>query len=93
VKYLILIHSNPASRAIWEGFSDEQRAEGFQTYGALYDDLAASGELIVSEALAHPSLAADPRPVRIAAQDRAWTDGHAQPYRRRRHGPRAIGRP
>jgi hypothetical protein len=56
VKYLILIHSNPASRAIWESFSDEQRGEGFQVYGALSDDLIASGELIVTEALADPSL-------------------------------------
>jgi hypothetical protein len=57
VKYLILIHSNPATREIWEGFSDAQQAEGFQAYAALSDDLAASGELIVSEALADPSLA------------------------------------
>jgi hypothetical protein len=56
VKYLILIWSNPASRAIWEGFSDDQRAEGFRYYAALVEDLAASGELIVSEALADPSL-------------------------------------
>jgi hypothetical protein len=57
VKYLILIHSNPASRAVWEGFSDAQRAEGYRYYAALTQDLAASGELIVSEALADPSLA------------------------------------
>ena len=25
VKYLILIYSNPASRDIWAGFSDEER--------------------------------------------------------------------
>jgi hypothetical protein len=56
VKYLVLIWSNPASRAIWEGFSDEQRAEGFRYYAALTEELAASGELIVSEALADASL-------------------------------------
>jgi hypothetical protein len=56
VKYLILIYSNPASREIWEGFSDDQRAEGFRYYAALTEELAASGELIVSEALADPSL-------------------------------------
>jgi hypothetical protein len=56
VKYLILIYSNPASREIWEGFSDEQRAEGFRYYGAITEELAASGELIVTEALADPSL-------------------------------------
>jgi hypothetical protein len=56
VKYLILIYSNPASRAIWDGFSDEQRAEGFRYYAALTEELASSGELVVSEALADASL-------------------------------------
>ena len=56
MKYLVLIWSNPASRAIWEGFSDEQRAEGFRYYAALTEELAANGELIVSEALADASL-------------------------------------
>ena len=56
MKYLVLIWSNPASRAIWEGFSDEQRADGFRYYAALTEELAASGELIVTEALADPSL-------------------------------------
>ena len=56
MKYLVLIWSNPASRAIWEGFSDEQRADGFRYYAALTEELAASGELIVSEALADASL-------------------------------------
>ena len=56
MKYLVLIWSNPASRAIWEGFSDEQRAEGFRYYAALTEELAAAGELIVSEALADASL-------------------------------------
>jgi hypothetical protein len=56
VKYLILIYSNPASREIWEGFSDDQRAEGFRYYAALTEELAASGELVVTEALADASL-------------------------------------
>jgi hypothetical protein len=56
VKYLILIYGNPQSRHIWEGFSDAQRAEGFKAYAALNEELAASGELIVSEALADASL-------------------------------------
>jgi hypothetical protein len=58
VKYLVLIYSNPQSRQIWEGFSDDQRAEGFGYYAALTEELAASGELIVSEALADASLTA-----------------------------------
>jgi hypothetical protein len=56
VKYLILIHSNPQSREIWAGFSDAERADGLQRYAALNQDLAASGEMIVAEALADPSL-------------------------------------
>ena len=57
MKYLILIYSNPMSREIWEGLSDDQRAVGFKSYSALNDDLRASGEMIVTEALADPSLA------------------------------------
>ena len=56
MRYLVLIYSNPASREIWEGFSDDQRAEGYRYYAALTEELAASGELIVSEALADSSL-------------------------------------
>jgi hypothetical protein len=56
VKYLILIYSNPASREIWEGFTDDQRAEGFRYYAALADELAASGELIATEALTDASV-------------------------------------
>ena len=56
MKYLILIYSNPASREIWEGFSDDQQAEGYRYYNALAEQLAASGELIVTEALADSSL-------------------------------------
>jgi hypothetical protein len=52
-----MIYSNPASREIWEGLSNAQRAEGLGVYAALGEDLAASGELIVSEALADPSQA------------------------------------
>ena len=56
MKYLILIHSNPKSRDIWESFSDEQRAEGYAYYAKLNDELSSTGELIVSEALADPSM-------------------------------------
>ena len=56
MKYLILIYLNPQSRAIWEGLGDEQRAAGLRVYAALNDELATSGELIISERLADPSL-------------------------------------
>lgn len=52
MKYLILIYSNPQSRQMWEGFSPAEQAEGFKYYAALTEDLAANGELVVSEALA-----------------------------------------
>jgi hypothetical protein len=57
MKYLILIYSNPMSRELWKGFSQAERAEGLRAYEALTEDLAASGELIVGEALADSSLA------------------------------------
>jgi hypothetical protein len=57
VKYLIMVYSNPTTREAWERFSDAERAEGWGAHAALYEDLAASGELIVAEALADPSLA------------------------------------
>jgi hypothetical protein len=57
VKYLILIYSNPKSRAVWEELSDEQRVEFGRGHAALTEALAASGELIVSEGLADPSMA------------------------------------
>jgi hypothetical protein len=55
MKYLILIYGNAESRAIWESFSDEQQAEGYEYYGRIAEELAASGELIVTEALADAS--------------------------------------
>ena len=57
MKYLILIHSNPGFLALWERLSDAERIEFGRGHFALTDDLAASGELIVSEGLADPSLA------------------------------------
>jgi hypothetical protein len=57
VRYLILIHSNPLSRKAWEGFSQAERAEGLRAYATLHEELVASGELIVAEPLADPSLA------------------------------------
>jgi hypothetical protein len=57
LRYLILIHSNPASRALWEAMSREQRLEFSRGHTAVREALAESGELIVSEGLADPSLA------------------------------------
>ena len=72
MKYLILIYGNPRSRSTWEGFTDAERAKGWAAYAALNQDLAASGELVVSEALADPSLA---RRVTVQAGRTTTTDG------------------
>jgi hypothetical protein len=56
VKYVILIYSNPESREIWANIPAEQRRTGLEAYEALNTELEASGELIVTEALADPSL-------------------------------------
>jgi len=53
---VILIYGNPVSRKIWASFSDAERADGLRYYAAFTESLAESGELIVSEALADPSL-------------------------------------
>jgi len=55
VKFAILIYHNPQSREIWDRLTREQRAEGLRGYAGLDDELAASGEMIVSQALADPS--------------------------------------
>jgi hypothetical protein len=54
VKYVILIYHNPAA---WDALSDAQRREIGRRHLALTEELAASGELVVSQALADPSLA------------------------------------
>ena len=72
VKYMILISSNPASREVWESFTAAERAAGWQYYAALTEDLNATGEMIISEALADQSLA---KRVRLAAGEMMITDG------------------
>ena len=56
MKYLILIYRNPKSREIWENMSPAEQAAGYGAYAALTEELMAAGELIVTEALADPSL-------------------------------------
>ena len=57
MKYVILVYGNPESREAWAGFSEEERAQGWQAYAVLNEELAASGELVVAEALADSALA------------------------------------
>ena len=72
MKYMILISHNPASQQVWESFTAAQRAEGWKYYASLSEDLNASGEMIISEALADPSLA---KRVRVAEGQAMTTDG------------------
>ncbi|MFD1212090.1 YciI family protein [Arthrobacter sp. GCM10027362] len=51
MKILILIYSDPESQRTWAGLSDAQRTEDFGEYAELNAELAASGELIMAEAL------------------------------------------
>jgi len=55
MKYLIMVYGNPQSRAIWAGFTDEQRAAGMTEHLALRDAIAQAGELVLTERLAEPS--------------------------------------
>lgn len=57
MKYLLLIYVNPESRKVWEALPEDQQAEGFRAHAVLNEELAASGELIVTEALADESMA------------------------------------
>ena len=72
MKYVILIYGNPASRAVWDGFTPDQQAEGLKIYAALNAELRASGEMVVSQALADP---ADGRRVMVADGVAMATDG------------------
>jgi hypothetical protein len=65
VKFVILIWSNPESRALWEKIPPENRVVGLRDYAALNDDLEASGELVANAALGEPSAGR-----RVTARDR-----------------------
>lgn len=72
MKYLILIYSNPESRALWESFPADERAQGLAAYEALDEELTESGEMIVSEALDDPAKA---RRVHLTEGRTLTTDG------------------
>lgn len=72
MKYVILIHSNQESRAMWEDFPPEEQAAGLRYYASITEDLMTSSELIVTEALADPSTATQ---VTVTAGKTITTDG------------------
>jgi hypothetical protein len=57
MKYMILIHSNENSLELWAKMTDEERENLGRGHLRLTEELAESGELIVSEGLADPELA------------------------------------
>jgi hypothetical protein len=57
VKYMILVQSNPHFQERWEALTDAQREEFGRAHLGLTQELAASGELVLSEALADPATA------------------------------------
>jgi hypothetical protein len=57
MKYMILIHSNEHSLDLWAKMSDEERENFGRGHLRLTEEIAAAGELVVSEGLADPELA------------------------------------
>jgi hypothetical protein len=55
VKYLIMLYGNPMTREWWAGLSDAQKNEAAGGHFAINEALAASGEMIVTQALADPA--------------------------------------
>ncbi|WFE97835.1 YciI family protein [Micromonospora sp. WMMD987] len=57
MKYLIMISHDQQTRDAWKDMSDTEREAGVRAHAALVQDLTATGELIVAEALAAPDQA------------------------------------
>jgi hypothetical protein len=55
VKYLLAVHSNSRAEGVLAGLTQAQRAAAAGARTALLEDLADTGELVVSAALADPS--------------------------------------
>lgn len=57
MKYLILLHSTPATRRAWDDMTDEQRRQFARDHAALRERLIATGRLVHSEGLPGPEQA------------------------------------
>ena len=57
MKYMILIHSNEQSLALWETLTEQQRTDFGVGHLKLTEEMAEAGVLVVSEGLADPELA------------------------------------
>jgi len=69
VKYLLLIHVNPAT---WESLHEEERHEVYRGHSEFVKATTESGEMVRTEALADPSNSAT---VRVRGGVPAVTDG------------------
>jgi hypothetical protein len=72
MRFVILIWHNPGARELWRQLSVDQREAGLSAYAALNEDLEAAGEMVVSAALADPSLA---KRVMVRDGETVATDG------------------
>ncbi|WP_434619497.1 YciI family protein [Arthrobacter sp. A5] len=57
MKFIILIHSNPEFRQIWETLSEAQQVQFGRDHLSVTADIDEAGELITSEGLADPATA------------------------------------
>ena len=57
MKYMILIHSNEQSLALWETLTDQQRTDFGVGHLKLTEEMAEAGVLVAAEGLADPGLA------------------------------------
>ncbi|GII76934.1 hypothetical protein Sru01_19160 [Sphaerisporangium rufum] len=65
MKFLLIMHVNPA---VWDSLTEEERTAVMEGHGPFLEEITASGELIMTQALADPSQSAvvrvrDDRPV------------------------------
>lgn len=51
---MILIYHNQASRDLWNSLSEADRSKGLRAHMEIIEELVASDEMVVSEALAEP---------------------------------------
>ena len=57
MKYMIMIHSNEQSLALWETLTERQRTDFGVGHLKLTEEMAEAGVLVVSEGLSDPQLA------------------------------------
>jgi hypothetical protein len=52
VKYMILLHSDPTTRQVWDGLTDDQRRDFTHAHIRFGQHLIDTGQLVTSQALA-----------------------------------------